>query len=304
MRYLFHSVFKLLAIGLVLTLVSCKTQTNPSGDKVKEDGKSLLWKIEGNGLKFPSYIYGTIHIIPKKDFIMGRHLREVIKKSEKVVFEIDLDMTAALKMAFKSMLGKGKTIDNFLSETQQDTFQVFLEDSLQLNNFEILTYKQLKPIFISEVFVTKALGEAPMSFEMEFKKIADSMKIEITGLETIDEQLKILNKIPMYLQVKLLMETIRNYRKSIQEFQQMVDLYKSHDLEQLYALMEEDDSGIMNYENELLNDRNQKWIPLIEKFIQAQRTFIAVGAAHLAGDNGVIALLQAKGYTITPIYSD
>jgi uncharacterized protein len=300
----FHSLFRLLAIGLVLTLVSCKTQTNPNIDKVKEDGKSLLWKIDGNGLSNASYLYGTIHIIPKKDFVIGKHLRHIIKTSKKVVFEIDLDMTAALKMAMKGMLGKGKTIDDFLSETQQDSLQHFLADTLQLSPFEILTYKQLKPLFISEIFVTKALGETPVSFEMEFKKIADSTGIEIAGLETIDDQLNALNKIPLDLQVKLLMESIRNYRKSVEEFQQLVALYKTHDLDQLYALLKGDDSGIMNYESVLLTDRNEKWVPRIEKFIKEQNTFIAVGAAHLAGENGVINLLKKKGYTITPIYSD
>jgi uncharacterized protein len=86
-----------------------------------------------------------------------------------------------------------------------------------------------------------------------------------------------------------------------QEFSKMVELYKQQNLQGLYAMTLKSEFELENQQELLLNQRNRRWIPLLEGQMAEKPTFVAVGAAHLAGEQGVIALLRKQGYTLTPI---
>jgi uncharacterized protein YbaP (TraB family) len=81
----------------------------------------------------------------------------------------------------------------------------------------------------------------------------------------------------------------------------MIAAYKSQDVEKLYLGAVEDEKSDPDFQKKLLDDRNTAWIPKIEAFVKDKPTFIAVGAGHLGGKNGVIQLLRAKGYDVKAI---
>jgi len=82
----------------------------------------------------------------------------------------------------------------------------------------------------------------------------------------------------------------------------MVKLYKDQDLVGMQKMFEDDEEGIGKYEDVFLKNRNQNWIPVMEKMMSAKPTFFAVGAGHLGGSIGVIALLRKVGYNVKPLY--
>jgi hypothetical protein len=125
--------------------------------------------------------------------------------------------------------------------------------------------------------------------------------IGLDGLETAAEQMSILDSISLEDQADMLLESLQNLHATRHSLDDMVKQYKAQNLDSLYALFEKEEN-MDEFQGSLLDNRNKKWIPLIENFIAQQPCFIAVGAGHLGGKNGVINLLRERGYTLTPVH--
>jgi uncharacterized protein YbaP (TraB family) len=83
----------------------------------------------------------------------------------------------------------------------------------------------------------------------------------------------------------------------------MTDVYKSQDINAMVTMISDDESGMGDFDELLVDMRNKNWIPIMEEKMKAGPVFFAVGAGHLAGKNGVIPLLMRAGYTLTPVKS-
>ena len=125
-------------------------------------------------------------------------------------------------------------------------------------------------------------------------------KMKSMGLESIEYQFDIVDKVSIENQLILLMEGTKEI-DGLDQFAQMVNLYKNQQLNTLYELTISESAGIDNFKTDFLDTRNSNWIPIIEKSIKDASVFIAVGAGHLAGETGVISLLKAHGYTVTAL---
>lgn len=268
---------------------------------IAQNNSSLLWKIEGNGMEKPSYLYGTIHIIPKADFHMSPALRKAITTSDVLVMELNLDMGSMMSAMKGMMIPEGKSLQDYLTESQYDSVETFLKDTLGASGLQLNMTKRMKPIFMVQTFYKDLLGEEPMSFELRFKKMADSLNMETLGLEKMEEQMAMLDSIPMETQVVMLMDGVRNYGKMKDEYHKMVEIYKSENLNRLQYFMQESGGDYMEFESLLLNNRNEKWVSKLDGTLGNEQYFIAVGAAHLPGKDGVIKLLERKGYKVSPV---
>jgi hypothetical protein len=261
---------------------------------------SLLWEISGKKVKSPSYIFGTMHLIPKDQFLFPESLQDKVKNSELLVMEIG-GLSEQMKGMQLMMLEEGNLFDHF-TEEQADSIYDYSEEHLgyteeQLNNM----FGKMKPFVLIQLMTKNAFGESPGSYEMSLEKIAKEKEIEIEGLETVEEQMALFDSIPMKDQVKMVMSSLRNADSSAVETQKLIDAYLQQDIDSLHRYMNQSDSEISGFEDEFLNNRNENWIPLIKQYIKKNKTFIAVGAGHLGGEKGVIELLKKEGYTLTPI---
>ncbi|MBK6977616.1 MAG: TraB/GumN family protein [Cytophagaceae bacterium] len=264
--------------------------------KVFSQQKGLLFEISGNGLSRPSYIFGTFHLLCEKDFQFSDLMISKISNSSQLALEIDMDDKS---MPFKMMKGMKMAGDSLLSDfyTEIEYFQVnsYLKDSLKLPP---MMTKNTKPMLLYSMVLTKIMPCKIMTMETELMKIAGKHSIETVGLETIEFQMDVLGKIPNKMQAEYLLETIRNTGKARKEFEDMVEGYKLRNLEFLMEKMLSQEGFDKNMEKAMLTERNINWIPVIEKLISEKPTFIAVGAGHLPGENGVLNLLKSKGYDV------
>jgi uncharacterized protein YbaP (TraB family) len=99
-------------------------------------------------------------------------------------------------------------------------------------------------------------------------------------------------------QVRMVMDALREGENAQKKFEEMEQIYLDQDLDRLYCLTK-DDSNYLN--RSFLEDRNLDWIPKFTNMMKDKVVFIAVGAAHLAGPEGVIELLIKEGFQLTPI---
>jgi uncharacterized protein len=261
--------------------------------------KALLWKISGNGLTQPSYLFGTIHATcdANLDFATLKALEE----TKQLYLEIDMDDTMLQMQMMQDMIMKnGVTISSLVSEEEFVVIDEFLQKYIGMSAKMINTFK---PFMLSSMLLPKLLDCEFQSVEMELMKVTKAQNEEVYGLETIGDQLQVFDKIPYQDQVNELLKTAKSdLSKEKAEMKKIMEVYKTKDIEKMLVVMDESDNKISTDNKDvLLVNRNRNWIPVIEKVIKSTPTFFGVGAAHLAGDDGVIKLLRKQGYTVEAV---
>jgi len=295
-----------------LSLLSLLFITSCSGPKAAQQDSdklpnALLWRIEGKGLKEPSYLFGTIHMINKDDYFLPEGLEEAFDKSDKVVFEIDLDdmsdMGSLMGMLTGLMMKDGMTLKKLLTPEEYKEVSTYFEGM----GLPMVMLGKVKPMFLSmlaEVNMdpTAMQSEEIMSYEMELYDKANNDSKDVGGLETMAYQMSLFDSIPYKEQALMLLDAVRGTNLESDMFDQTVALYKLQDIEAMVSMVTEAEmEGETNFEDVLLNNRNRNWIPVMGKKMATGSTFFAVGAGHLGGDQGVIQLLKKEGYDVTPV---
>ncbi|HNE50387.1 MAG TPA: TraB/GumN family protein [Chitinophagales bacterium] len=246
-------------------------------------------------------MYGTIHLISQDDYFLGKNVLKKLQNSDKLVMEVDLEKINIAALTTLSVLDSGYTIRKYLSDTDYWLIQNFMEDSVGIKKFTFENfYARLKPFYLEQLLYFRYLGQEKESYEQNFNKIAVQKKIPTIGLETMEEQLQFVNEVPIETQLSSIVKTIKNYNTELKRLDTMVRAYKTQDLSALTKSFEEDEEDSVLVEK-LVTKRNNNWIPKLQTLIAKNSCFIAVGAGHLGGKNGLIQLLQNKGYTVTPI---
>ena len=264
-----------------------------------QDTKSLLYEVSGNDLSAPSYVFGTIHLMCPDDIQISEAVKQKVGASEQLVLELDLDEPNIMQeMQQKVMLPEGKTLRDMMSAEDYSTISAFLQDSLMT---PISAVERFSPVALYSMLAMQMLHCQPGSYEMSLIQLAKADQKEVTGLETIDEQLAAFNQISEEEQVDYLTETIEEYDEATSEFQQLLEAYQAQDVDQLYELSQETMDEVEGMEQHLLINRNEAWVPKMASLMKAQPTFFAVGAGHLGGEHGLLELLEEQGYTVTPV---
>ncbi len=283
-------LLKAILIALA-TLLSLITQA--------QGQRTLLYEVSGNGLAQPSYLFGTIHLMCPNDIQISEAIQSKVTDSEQLVLELDMDEPNMMQeMQQKMMLPEGETLRDMMSEEDYASINQFLQDSLGM---QMQALDRFNPIVLYSMLATQMLKCQPGSYEMSLIQLAKASQQEVLGLETIDEQLAAFNAIAEDEQVSYLTETIEDYGQAKQEFMRLIEAYKAHDVDALYEISKETMDEVEGMEQHMLIDRNQKWVPAIASLIEEQSTFIAVGAAHLGGEYGLLELLEKEGYAVKPV---
>ncbi|MCC6724960.1 MAG: TraB/GumN family protein, partial [Saprospiraceae bacterium] len=199
----------------------------------------------------------------------------------------------------------GKSLRDLLSKEDYELVKAHFDKQ----GLPLFLFERMKPMFLT-VFADMDLsgglgGDGNMlSYEMEIMKIAEQQKKKMGGLETAEYQMSMFDSIPYEDQAKMLVETIKTSGsggEGGEQFDEMVKLYKAQDIVGMVSMMGEEGSDISGYEDLLLNQRNRNWIPVMGEMMMKQPSFFAVGAGHLAGDQGVISLLRKEGYKVEAV---
>ncbi len=293
-------LFSILIIFTVL-FFSCKTTKNVKSD----NSNALLWKIEGEKLTQPSYLFGTIHLIDSANYFLPNGLENAIDASKEVVFEVDMreledDPFAMFDMVPNLMMENDTFLNTLL--TRED-YQI-IEDKLRTKRFPLMMFENTKPMFLTFVieldFMPGALkNETYFSYEKELSKLAEEKNISVSSLETVEYQINLFDSIPYKAQAEILVKTILE-GDNPSHLNAIIELYKKQNIQELYKMIKKD-KLTSKYEKYLFTNRNKNWIPIIEDKISKQPTVFAVGAGHLCGKKGVINLLRNKGYSLTPV---
>jgi uncharacterized protein YbaP (TraB family) len=262
---------------------------------------TLLWKIAGKNITKPSYLFGTMHILCADDAKLSDGLKNAISSCDEIYFEIDLsDMKGMLNSLKYLRMNDETKLSDLLSVDDYSKVKSYFTKHASMLPFGML--ERFKPLLISSMIEEQDMGcKATDGMEMEIMKNANTLNKKINGLETVEFQAQLFDSIPYRKQARELV----NYIDSIDQYSKSMDtlmkVYKEQDLKKIDELSRTSDVTVSDYIDLLLNGRNRNWVKQMDTLLPAKSLLFAVGAAHLPGESGVIALLRKNGYTVTPM---
>jgi len=280
-------MLKKLYIVLFL-LVSCNIYI------LEVHAQSLLWKITGDDLGAASYLYGTIHVKDKRVFEFNDSVMAAFEKCEALALEADLNTENIILLSQRMILPGDQTLKNLFKDEEYQLVKTAVEDIIGL---DISLFDRFKPvILLSLVMNYQFANDVDVSVDEYFYNKAKELDKKIIGIETIEEQLEIMDSIPY----EYIIDYFRNIDQAHEDIENIIRLYQSARLDDLLETMQKDKSMVMIKKN-LLTDRNIKMAERIQRMINEQSTFIAVGAGHLPGKEGIINILINEGYAVEPL---
>ena len=279
---------------------------------VKESGrftKGVLWKIEKDK-EFIGYIFGTIHMNDKRV--------NAVRKS--IIGKFD-EMTSFAMESFPSdhywnpyhggqmikgdmTLPRGQTLKDLIGEELYARVEEVLLD-LGLDKKTIL---HLKPWAAMRSFAVKAENTEDMILDYELLDRAAAQKKDLYQVESIEEFLVTFYAMPEDVQIKLLEFTVNSYAQMRDTINMMLEAYLEEDLTKMYNISTnfipnkpEFEKYRETYLKHVVKDRNVVMEHYMRKPMREKKTFIAIGALHLYGDQGVLALMEKDGYQVTRV---
>ena len=284
--------------SLVVMISACNAQ--PSKLQTNKDDNTLLWEVSGKGLSAPSYLYGTFHLMCSSDIHFSDPFKKAVKDIDEVYMELDMDDPSVLLSGMLLMnMNDGKHLKDLYKPEEYKRLKTFFTDSL---NTPFALFESMKPAFLESMLYPKMMPcKSITGVEEELMKLAKEDKKEIQGLETMAFQASVFDSIPYEEQAKDLLKTIDSLAEYKKYFDTMINVYKSQHLKEIGELFSKSESGMDEHKDLLLNNRNANWVKQLKDIMKKERVFVAVGAGHLVGEQGLIALLRKEGYTVRPL---
>lgn len=276
----------------------------------------LLYRVSGNGLEEPSYIIGTYHLAPASfvDDIRGAH--EAMAAVEQVYGEVDtenLDRAQQL-MLEAMMLPEGRRIADLFTEDEMSRINAYVREVMGVdlsNPFVAEQLGRMRPSVLAVQLLMLQYMKITPDFDATnlideyFQKEARKVGKRVGGFESVEFQMELLygEKSDEEERDELL-ELVDNNAETFATMQEMTEAYFSFDMKSIRSLTERDlHNGDMTLEEfkELITDRNRRWVEAMPEVMREAPTLFVVGAGHLPGNEGVIALLKEAGYKVKPV---
>jgi uncharacterized protein len=261
--------------------------------QTKTTDNSLLWEVSGNGLTKPSYLFGTVHMICGKDYVLKSKVKDAFAKTDKLALEINMADPNELAYMQQSLIGT-ELLSKKLTPTQLAELEGILQKQVGIGVKDVDSYTMAT---VMSLLAVKSFGCQDIKvYEMELMDKAKEDKKEIIGLETIKAQMEFLNK--SYSDAQM-MELFKHL--NVTETQKLVQNYITENLQGIYEEVTNKEVMDANAKKWMLDTRNANWVKIMPELMKKESVFFAVGSGHLAGEQGVINLLMQKGYTVKPV---
>ena len=268
--------------------------------------RSFLWKAsKGQGVV---YLVGSVHMLTADFYPLAPALDAAFKDSDLLVEEADLSEmlspTTQFSLLQRGMLPSGQTLDKVVSPATLALVNAHL--GVFGPGAAVAAVKQFKPWFLAMTLEAmewqKAGFDPQLGLDKHFFDRAQSEGKAVQGLETTEFQISLFDSMSAEQQERFLAETLKDLDKETASVGQLASAWKSGDVAGVERFVLKDlQSDPVVYER-LLVGRNRAWLPKLEALFSRPRpAMVVVGAAHLVGPDGLVAMLKAKGYTLTQL---
>jgi uncharacterized protein len=285
--------------GIALCLAAITAASALSAQR--PSGKSFLWKVH-SGSKLV-YLAGSVHALSADVYPLSPAFEQAFSASGTLVEEIDLGdaemLTAAPAILAKGMYLDGRRFDSVVSKETAALVNARLKDS----GLPVEMFQAMKPwmvmLTVAALDVQKAGLDPALGLDKHFYDRAKAAGKGIIGLETAESQIDRLDAMSSDLQEQLLRSSLSEAETTRNSLKTIVSAWRRGDSASLEKTLLTDFKQYPAAYHSLIVERNQNWIPQIDTCLsRPQPCLVVVGAAHLVGPDGLLAMLQRKGYKI------
>lgn len=287
--------FFLLAV-LLIAVDSGHALNNSTGD-----GTTSLWKVESG--KNTVYLLGSIHLLKQENYPLNEKMERAFEDAETVVFEMNLD-SAQTPQAQQLLMGKAMYPDGMnLKFSVGDSLYEILAEKTGEQDVNLAAMSRFKPWFIAVTVAgmkLQSLGFDPQfGIDRYFFGKARKQGKDVAAFETLEYQISLFNTLSGENQGLLLLQTLEDLDIIEEELNHIITAWENGDLAEIEQTLLKSFEDYSYLEDALLVQRNKNWLTQIERFLRGDRDYlVVVGAAHMAGNNGLIQLLQDRGHNV------
>lgn len=286
----------------VAAFVTClMLAAGAAASELPREARPGMWRVERDGHVL--YLLGSIHLLPPETTWLTPEISAARAKAEVFVFEApltDADTAMTRFVARHGRLQGGRTLRDLLGEREFER----LEQAAWIVQYPPRLLDGLRPWLASvylELHAYLKLGFSPFfGVDHVIERDARQAGASVAYLETVEEQLSYFLKIPPAEELRYLRATVRDIHERPSAPLDLVRAWASGDAAAIQRVIDEGMASTPILKSQILTARNRKWMPLLEAMLKSGKVhFVTVGAAHLTGSSGVVALFRARGYQVT-----
>ena len=289
--------------GFVALVVSCLLLVAPmsaAADSGADMDRALFWSIQKGGQPAGNLL-GTIHSEDPRVLDFSESLLSNLKDNGIFAMELVPDLSTLARLTEHMHYPPGQTL---LSVIGEQRFQR-LETALSAYKVPPEFISRMKP-WAAMMTLSTPPPKTGFFMDMSLSLRAAGSGLKVVGLETLEQQLSFLQEMPMAMQISLLDQAIAEYGQVVAAHDEMVDTYLQNDLPSLQTLSGEQLQQVGKEASDYfieagINARNHRMLESLLGHLAHDRVFIAVGALHLPGKDGLINLLRRNGFVLTPL---
>lgn len=294
------------AILLLLGLAFLFSNPVRAQSTTSKNPNSTLWKVSGNGLAQPSYLFGTYQLVKSGYLPEEGKVLKAFRSAKGVAVEMTVDSSQLGLVAGYSVM-QGNLLSRLLTE---DEYKLVDGEVQSLIRQPLETMDQLKPINVLFFLVlTYSNAVAPdmlqydgVALDAYFANEGKAAGKIVHSFETMTEQMDLFyNSVPLEKQAENLVRFVKDKKSVVKNFEEMIDLYKKENINGIDKIAEQMATFYGGVEF-LRGQRNANWMKSLPGLMAERSMFVAVSVGHLPGDQGLIKLLQKRGYTVEPVH--
>ena len=267
-------------------------------------GQGVLWQVVYEA-KPVAHIFGTMHSSDPDIMALPPPVVQAFRAAPTLSVEVILDETAMQRISAAMRLPKGQRLQDFVPP---DLFNRAAAAAEPLG-WQPIHLSRLKPwavaMLISFAPEDAQRKNAPPPLDLWLMQVARARHKPVYALETLGEQVNVFDTMPTQDQVAHLRAVAMPAAEKRRILAAMKDAYLRRDIEHIFRMMREEESDRAlreKIDKRLLDDRNRRMVERMLPRFDDGGAFIAIGAAHLPGENGVLALLEQRGYSVARVY--
>lgn len=285
----------------ILSLLLFSTMVFASNDNEKQGyGKGLLWRVVKGEAE--NFIFGTIHSGDPRALAVLDYVYPAFDDAKQFALEMDLNPLSGLKVAEAMLIDDGQTLADLVGEAlYQKTLKIVVQHGIEKQ-----AVKTLKPWAVMSMMSMPKQKSNTFMDKILYEK-AHQQKKKVVGLETPAEQIAVFDALILADQITLLQNAVDEYDGYAEMFDHLIKLYQARNLPAIQKMSDEYMADASDHLADtlmarLIVNRNKKMVERMLPLLRKGQTFVAVGALHLPGHNGILQALARRGYSIKRVY--
>lgn len=266
-----------------------------------------LWSVEGESGQV--LLLGSVHLLRADDQPLPEAVHEAYRRTARIVMELDpRELEPAASQAALRKVGvadPGASMAETLTPEEWRRAEGLAGEA----GLDLQALSPFEPWFAALALYNQALAAAGyqpgLGVELQLAGWAARDGKPVSGLETMEEQLRLFKTLAPPVQREMLLKMLADLPRLDSEAERMISAWRDSDAAALARILDEDFRGFEALRETIVDDRNRAWLPAVEALLAEDgASLVAVGTLHLVGPEGLPALLEARGYKVRPLVSD